>query len=141
VRRGLVINPYFPQNFRQLGEHMAIKLTMSGFDTKVGSEWYPYDTWEFVGNSAVACVAMVVGYVSFEASERRRAHYPLFFLMFSTALLIMTARWRRITEYWPPFAVLFAAFSVQPWLQGFRSYLTRLPKTCSRSCSRISILR
>jgi len=125
---GLVINPYFPQNFRQLGEHMAIKLTMSGFDTKVGSEWYPYDTWEFVGNSAVACVAMVVGYVSFEASERRRAHYPLFFLMFSTALLIMTARWRRITEYWPPFAVLFAAFSVQPWLQGFRSYLTRLPE-------------
>ena len=71
---------------------------------------------------------MLVGYIAFEPSERRRSHYPLFFLLFSTALMIMTARWKRIAEYWPPFAVLFAAFSLQPWLQqGFRSYLTRLP--------------
>jgi hypothetical protein len=124
---GLVANPYFPQNFRQLFEHMSIKLTMSGFDTKVGGEWYPYDSWQFLGNSAVACVAMVVGYVMFEPSERRRAHYPAFFLLLSTALMIMSARWRRIMEYWPPFAVMFAAFSIQPWLIGFRSYLTRLP--------------
>ena len=53
---GLVINPYFPQNFQQqLLEHMTIKLTVRGFDVKVGSEWYPYDAWEFLGNSAVAC--------------------------------------------------------------------------------------
>jgi hypothetical protein len=123
----MVINPYFPQNFRQLYEHMVIKLTMRDYDTKVGMEWYPWDSWEFFGNSAVACVAMVVGYVAFEPSERRRAHYPLFFLLFSTALMIMTARWKRISEYWPPFAIMFAAFSLQPWLQGFRSYLTRLP--------------
>src|SRR5687768_16300802 len=125
---GLVINPYFPQNFRQLGEHIAIKFTMSGFDTKVGSEWYPYDSWEFLGNSAVACVAMLVGYIAFEPSERRRSHYSLFFLLLSTALMIMTARWKRIAEYWPPFAVLFAEFSLQPWLGGVRSYLTRLPE-------------
>jgi len=126
---GLVINPYFPENFQQLFEHMTIKLTMRGFDVKVGSEWYPYDAWEFLGNSAVACVAMLVGYIAFEPSERRRSHYPLFFLLFSTALMIMTARWKRIAEYWPPFAVMFAAFSLQPWLQqGFRSYLTRLPR-------------
>src|SRR5688572_16712607 len=125
---GLVINPYFPQNFRQLGEHVAIKLTMSGFDTKVGSEWYPYDSWEFLGNSAVACIAMVVGYVALEPSERKRAHFPLFLMLFSTALMIMTARWKRIVEYWPPFAVMFAAFSLQAWLRpGFASYLTRLP--------------
>jgi len=126
---GLVANPYFPQNFRQLYEHITIKLTLGGFDTKVGGEWYPYDSWQFLGNSAVACVAMLVGYVMFEPSDRRRAHYPAFFLLFSTALMIMTARWRRIAEYWPPFAVMFAAFSLQPWLLGFRSYLylTRLP--------------
>ncbi|HEX6045737.1 MAG TPA: hypothetical protein VFZ22_14690 [Pyrinomonadaceae bacterium] len=124
---GLVVNPYFPQNFRQLYEHVSIKLTLSGFDTKVGGEWYPYDAWEFLGNSAVAFVSMVVGYVMFEPSERRRAHYPAFFLLFATALMIMTARWRRISEYWPPFAVMFAAFSLQPWLLGMRSYLTRLP--------------
>jgi len=125
---GLIINPYFPKNLLQLAEHMRIKLTVSDFDTKVGSEWYPYDSWEFLGNSAVACIAMFVGYVTFEPSERRRAHYPLFFLMLSTALMIMTARWKRIAEYWPPFAVLFAGFTLQPWLEGYRPYLTRLPK-------------
>src|SRR5215213_1944190 len=124
---GLIINPYFPHNLQLLWEHMQIKLTASDFDTKVGSEWYPYDSWEFLGNSAVACIAMLVGYIAFEPSERRRAHYPIFFLLLSTALMIMTARWKRIAEYWPPFAVLFAAFSLRPWLEGYRPYLTRLP--------------
>lgn len=124
---GLVINPYFPENLQLLVEHMKIKLTASDFSTKVGGEWYPYDSWEFLGNSAVACIAMLAGYIAFEPSERTRSHYPLFFLLLSTALMIMTARWRRIAEYWPPFAVLFAAFSLKPWLEGFRPYLTRLP--------------
>lgn len=124
---GMVINPYFPENFQQLYQHITIKMTVADFDTKVGQEWYPYNTWEFLGNSAVAAIAMLVGYVMFEPSERRRAHYPMFFLLFSTALMIMTMRWKRIAEYWPPFAVMFAAFSLQPWLQGFRPYLTRLP--------------
>ena len=124
---GLVINPYFPHNLQQLFEHMQIKLTSSDFDTKVGSEWYPYDSWEFLGNSVIACIAMFTGYLAFEPSERRRGHYPFFFLLFATALMIMTARWRRIAEYWPPFAVLFAAFTLQPWLQGLRAYPRRLP--------------
>lgn len=124
---GLIINPYFPHNLQLLVEHMKIKLTASDFDTKVGSEWYPYDSWEFLGNSAVACIAMLVGYIGFEPSERRRSPYTIFFLLLSTALMIMTARWKRIAEYWPPFAVLFAGFSLKPWLEGYRPYLTRLP--------------
>ena len=124
---GLVINPYFPKNLYLFLEHMKIKLTVSDFDTKVGNEWYPYDSWEFLGNSAVACIAMLVGYVAFEPTERRRAHHSIFFLLFSTALLIMNARWKRIAEYWPPFAILFAGFSLKPWLDGYRPYLSRLP--------------
>jgi hypothetical protein len=127
VVAGLVLNPYFPHNLQLLWEHVKIKLTVSDFDTKVGSEWYPYDSWEFLGNSAVACVAMLVGYIAFDPSDRKRSHYSLLFLLISTALLIMTARWKRIAEYWPPFAVMFAAFSLQPWLEGARSTLTRLP--------------
>lgn len=123
---GMILNPYFPENLHQLIEHMKIKLTVGEFNTKVGSEWYPYDSWEFLGNSAVACIAMLVGYISFEPSERKRAHYPIFFLLLSTALMIMTARWKRIAEYWPPFAVLFAGFALQPWLQGLRPYPRRL---------------
>lgn len=124
---GLVINPYFPQNLYLMYEHARIKLTLEGFTTKVGGEWYPYDTWEFLGNSLVACVSMVAGYIALEPGERKRGHYPLFFAILATGLLIMIAKWRRIAEYWPPFAVMFAAFSLQPWIEGARSSLTRLP--------------
>jgi hypothetical protein len=124
---GLVINPYFPHNLQLLFEHATIKLTAAEFNTKVGSEWYPYDSWEFIGNSVVACAAMVTGYIAFDPADRKRAHYPLFFLVMSTALMLMTARWKRIAEYWPPFAVMFAAFSLQPWLDGARSMFTKLP--------------
>jgi len=123
---GLVINPYFPTNLNLFYQHLRIKLTAGGFTTKVGNEWYPYDSWEFIGNTLIACIAMLVGYVSFEPSDRKRSHHSLFFLVFATALMIMTARWRRIAEYWPPFAVMFAAFALHTWLAGARSHLTRL---------------
>src|SRR5688572_7619355 len=124
---GLVINPYFPNNLRLLYQHIRIKITPSEFSTSVGKEWYPYDSWEFLGNSVVACTAMLVGYLAFDPGDRKRAHHSLFLLIFATVLMIMTARWKRIAEYWPPFAVLFAAFALQPWLLGARSTFTRLP--------------
>jgi len=124
---GFIINPYFPENLHLFYQHLRIKLVPSEFSTKVGQEWYPYDSWEFIGNSFVACVAMLVGYIAFDLSDRKRATHPLFFLVFSTALMIMTARWKRIAEYWPPFAVMFSAFALQPWLVGARSALTGLP--------------
>jgi hypothetical protein len=124
---GLIINPYFPTNVHLLYQHAKTKITASDFSTNVGKEWYPYDSWEFLGNSVVACVAMVVGYLAFDPADRQKSHHSLFLLVFSTALMIMTARWKRIAEYWPPFAVIFSAFALQPWLQGVRSTLTRLP--------------
>jgi hypothetical protein len=124
---GLIINPYFPANFQLLYQHMKTKITASGFSTSVGKEWYPYDSWEFLGNSIVACVAMFVGYLSFDPTDRKRAHHSLFFLIFATMLMILTARWKRMVEYWPPFAVMFAAFALHPWLEGARSTFTRLP--------------
>ncbi len=123
---GLVINPYFPANIHLFYEHLKVKITPSDFSTKVGQEWYPYDAWEFLGNSLVACVAMFVGYIAFDPSDRQRTHHSLFMLILSTMLMLMCVRWRRIAEYWPPFAIVFCAFSLQPWLEGTRSTFTRL---------------
>ena len=127
ILAGLIINPYFPKNLALLYAHVKMKITASDYATKVGGEWYPYNTWEFLGNSAVAIIAMVVGYIFFDSSDRKRAHHSLLFLLLSTTLMIMTARWKRIAEYWPPVAVMFAAFSLQPWLQGARSVFSQLP--------------
>jgi hypothetical protein len=122
---GFVINPYFPHNFQLLYEHLLIKVTPGDFTTTVGSEWYPYTTWEFLGNCGVALVAMVVGYVSFKdsASEGRQRAFLL--MLFSTLLMLANMRWRRFAEYFPPFAVLFAAFAAEPLVRRARERYTR----------------
>lgn len=70
---GFVINPYFPHNVRLFYEHIAMKVTLSGFSTNVGGEWYPWDSWEFLRNLRVACSAMLVGFVTVNLSDRKRS--------------------------------------------------------------------
>ncbi|MDQ3688251.1 MAG: hypothetical protein M3430_22025 [Acidobacteriota bacterium] len=118
---GFVVNPYFPENIVLFYEHVSIKATAGGFSTNVGGEWYPFNSWEFLINCLVAFAAMVVGYVAFNNRDGKSTQRTLFFLVFSTVLLIANARSRRWSEYWPPFAVLFAAFALQPFLERILS--------------------
>ncbi|MDQ3258289.1 MAG: hypothetical protein M3R15_31125, partial [Acidobacteriota bacterium] len=124
---GFVINPYFPKNVMLFIEHLLIKARVGEFSTSVGSEWYPYDTWFFIKSCFVACVAMFVGYLAYGAIDRKSATRPSFFLVFSTLLLVATFRSQRFVEYWPPFAVLFAAFTLQPIFDGLRTSTGRSP--------------
>lgn len=124
---GFVINPYFPHNVQLFVQHLGMKVTGKGFSTAVGGEWYPYDSWEFFKNCAVAFLAMITGYIAFHGRDRKLSAQALFFLIFSTILLLANARWKRFSEYWPPFAVLFAAFALQPLFDGVRAEVGRLP--------------
>lgn len=124
---GLIINPYFPRDLYLFYEHARMKITVGDFGVKVGQEWYPYDTAEFIVNCYVALAAMLAGYIAFDFSDRKRAQRPLYFLIFSTVLLLMNARWKRFAEYFPPFAILFAAFSLESFWQG-RAVFSRLPQ-------------
>lgn len=125
---GFVINPYFPHNFQLLYEHLLIKVTAKDFSTTVGSEWYPYSTWEFLGNCGVALCAMVAGYIAFKDSGDSGRQRALLLLLFSTFLMLVNMRWRRFAEYFPPFAVLFAAFAFEPLIRAARDrYATREP--------------
>ena len=118
---GFIINPYFPKNVALFLEHVWIKVRIwDDFSTSVGSEWYPYESWFFLGSCLVAFVAMLVGYIAFDWSDKRRAARPLFFLIFSTLLMVASFRSRRFVEYWPPFAILFAAFTLQTIFDGAR---------------------
>ncbi len=118
---GFVINPYFPLNVRLYYEHVLMKVTAKDFSTAVGTEWYPYSSWEFLGNCGTAVVAMVAGYIAFRGGTRRESQRSLFFLVFATFLMLVNARWRRFSEYWPPFAVLFAAFALHPHVERARA--------------------
>jgi hypothetical protein len=126
---GFIINPYFPHNFQLLYEHVIIKVTSKDFSTAVGGEWYPYTTWEFLGNCGVALAAMLTGYIAFKDSAHKERRRALLLLLFSTFLMIVNMRWRRFAEYFPPFAVLFAAFAVEPMIRHARERLTARRKS------------
>ncbi len=124
---GYVVNPYFPLNLQLIYQHVAMKVTAKDFSTAVGGEWYPYNTLEFIANCGPAFAAMIVGYVAFRDSTREEQRRPLFFLLFATFLMLVNMRWRRFSEYWPPFAVVFAAFALQPFIERMRARYSAAP--------------
>ncbi len=129
---GYVINPYFPLNLQLLYQHLVIKVTVKDFSTAVGGEWYPYNTLEFLGNCGPAFAAMIAGYIAFRDSTEKDQQRPLFFLLFSTFLMLVNMRWRRFSEYWPPFAFVFAAFALQPLVERLRARAALAPAVAEK---------
>ena len=123
---GMFVNPYFPKNFRLLWEHIVMKATAaSGYSVDVGVEWYPYESWTLLFLSALTFVIFIAGLAAFEYRRRKSDLKPLFFLFVSLLLLLMAFKSRRFIEYWPPFAVVFAAFTISPRIAEFdRSWLS-----------------
>jgi hypothetical protein len=117
IATGLVVNPYFPENLKLLKEHFLMKAS-SSYAVDVGVEWYPYDTWVLIGGSAVAFVVYFIALLAFDYRRRSEDIKPLFFLIVSILLLLLSLKSRRFIEYWPPFAVVFAAFTIKPALSA-----------------------
>ncbi len=114
---GNVVNPYFPQNIGLFGEHLFTKFKVgSDFAVSVGGEWYPFSGMELLMNLPVALIAMLVGYILFYPKNGKLPEKSTFFLMFATILLAAQFRSKRYAEYFPPFAILFAAFSWKEFL-------------------------
>lgn len=111
---GNVINPYFPQNIGLFFEHFWTKFKVgSDFVVAVGGEWYPYSGMELLLNFPIALAAMLLGYILFTPKNGKLPEKATFFLMFVSVLLAAQFRSKRFAEYFPPFAILFAAFSWQ----------------------------
>ncbi len=114
---GNIINPYFPQNLYLFWEHFITKVKVgSDFAVSVGGEWYPYSGQELLMNFPIALAAMLIGYILFVPNRGKLPEKSSFFLMFVTVLLVSQFRSKRFAEYFPPFAILFAAFS---WREFF----------------------
>ena len=105
---GLVINPYFPKNVVLIVQH--VRMLLSGAASiDAGVEWDPYETWDFLMFNAPIVIVFFAALIAFNFRKRFGDWKPLFFLILSTAFLILTLRWRRFLEYWIPFSVIFAA--------------------------------
>ena len=114
---GNIINPYFPNNLRLFYEHFITKIKIgSDFAVAVGGEWYPYNGMELLTDFPVAMLAMLIGYILFMPKNSKLPEKATFFLAFTSILLAAQFRSKRFAEYFPPFAVLFAAFSWQAFM-------------------------
>ncbi len=110
---GLIINPYFPTNLKLFYEHLMMKVTAS-YAVDVGVEWYPYDSWVLIGSSSVAFIIFLVACAAFDFRKHVEDLKPLFFLLVAVVLMLMVFKSRRFIEYFPPFAILFGAFTIKP---------------------------
>lgn len=109
---GNVINPYFPTNVYLFLDHFLMKFR-AAYEVSVGNEWYPYSSWAIMTHLTVAMIAMFVGYIVYKSKNGRLPSKATFFLVFATILLVWMFKSKRLAEYFPPFAILFAAFSWQ----------------------------
>ncbi len=107
---GLILNPYFPNNLIFTYHHFLAKFELAD-SIKVGNEWYPYDTSQLLRNSPLALIALASGYFALGISGRKMnaRTATVFFAALFFAVMLFNAR--RFVEYFPPFALIFAAFA------------------------------
>lgn len=112
---GVIINPYFPANITFSIQHMLPKLT-DATSVSVGNEWYPYDTGQLLNNSLPALIAFASGILALGLSGRKMDLRTAFGLLTALLFGLMLFEARRFVEYFPAFALIFAAFAWSPLL-------------------------
>ena len=112
---GLIINPYFPENVIFSYRHMLPKL-MDATSVRVGNEWFPYTTKQILDNSFPSLLAFVSGILALGLSSRKMDVRTASALFVSLLFGFMLLQARRFVEYFPPFALIFAAFAWAPLL-------------------------
>ena len=113
---GMLINPYFPDNLIFSYHHMLPKLT-DATSVNVGNEWYPYDTKQLLDNSLPALVAFASGILALGLTGRKMDVRTALALFASLLFGLMLFQARRFVEYFPPFALIFAAFAWAPFFE------------------------
>jgi hypothetical protein len=81
---------------------------------RVGNEWYPYDTKQLLDNSLPALVAFASGVLALGLSGSKMDSRTALALFVSLLFGLMLFQARRFVEYFPPFALIFAAFAWTP---------------------------
>ncbi len=107
---GMLINPYFPVNISFSIQHMLPKLT-DATSVRVGNEWYPYDTGQLLDNSLPALIAFASGILALGLASRKMDVRTALAMLTALLFGLMLFQARRFVEYFPPFALIFAAFA------------------------------
>jgi hypothetical protein len=117
---GLLINPYFPHDIIFVFKHLLPKLSETTV-VRVGNEWYPYTTGQLLQNSPLALVAFVSGILALGLRDERMDVRTGMALLATLLFAWMFFQARRFVEYFPAFALIFAAFAWAPLLAGWKA--------------------
>ncbi|NWG33557.1 MAG: hypothetical protein HXY42_03875 [Chloroflexi bacterium] len=110
IALGMIVNPYFPDNIIFSWNHMLPKLT-DATAVSVGNEWFPYTTQQLLENSLFSLLFFVSGIFALGLTSCRMDVRTAFALLASLLFGLMLMQARRFVEYFPPFALIFAAFA------------------------------
>jgi hypothetical protein len=124
---GHLVNPYYPRNVLFIWDHMVPKLFATDYQTSVGSEWYPYNSWAMLTMSLVAILSYAAGILLTNREEWKTDKPRLFWFLASTLYFVLMMKSRRFVEYFPPSAIMFFAFAARDRLNGLE--LSRLVKS------------
>lgn len=114
---GLIINPYFPANLIFTYHHLLPKLA-DATSVSVGNEWYPYDTGQLLENSLPALAAFAGGAIALGLSGKKMDARTATAFLLALLFGLMLFKARRFIEYFPPFALIFAAFAFAPLFEN-----------------------
>jgi hypothetical protein len=120
---GMLINPYFPDNWIFSYHHMLPKLT-NATSVSVGNEWYPYETKQLLDNSLPALAAFASGVFALGLAGRKMDVRTAMGLFASLLFGLMLFQARRFVEYFPSFALIFAALAWAPLLEPKSGFAT-----------------
>lgn len=125
---GLILNPYFPENFAFILQHLGEKVDIEN-GIRVGNEWYAYRTDTLLTNSRGALALFALGILRSGVGKHKRDVAEMTLLLVALLTLYMVFQSRRFIEYFPAFALLFAAAS---WGRGDISWQELLPAFMTR---------
>lgn len=120
ITAGLIINPYFPYNLIFVFQHILPKVVETTA-TSVGVEWYPYTTGQLLSNSPLALLAFISASLALGLAGRRMEARTATGLFLACLFGFMVFQSRRFIEYFPPFALIFAAFAWAPIIDGIQN--------------------
>ena len=112
---GLVVNPYFPDNVWYYYTQTFQISTLQRIP--MGGEWYPWETWYFFKENAVvfSCLFLAVFFSLLQGGKKDAKTIALFLI--TTFFLFLSFKSRRFVEYFVPFGLLFAGFSIKETVQ------------------------
>ncbi len=112
---GLVTHPYFPAHSEFLWTAWTrIELGQFSNEITAGIEDYPFRTTEVVRRALLAWGVSLLVFTVHLLERRQLSREATFLFVVSVVFLVLYMLVRRFVEYWPPFALLFAAYALDP---------------------------